>query len=263
MRAWTRGIPLTLSIAACLLLGGCAEEPSPFTETRQLDQVIQPVEWAAFQRIVEALPAPKLLEMPVIYPPLPNWVETRSLPVNELVLEEQKTLSEAWNLDVVLKKFEQSKALKKLLQDEQMSHEQFVGLTLTVIAAMSRAQLAEDYDFEDSERSAHEDAVVLQRDRRLYSAMAPDARHQVLRDAICLHRIDRLERLRRVPPENTRLVREHAEFLAKKLPARYSKPPLDDVKDLLTELGLPFLEKPGSGSDDNLEWNPADAITSK
>jgi len=60
-----------------------------------------------------------------------------------------------------------------------------------------------------------------------------------------------------------RLVHEHAELLSKALPARYSKHPLDDVKDLLTELGLPFLEKPGSGSDDNLEWNPADAITSK
>ncbi len=261
--AWDRGIPLSLSIALCMLIAGCAEEPSPFTETRKLDQVVLPEEWAAFQRIVEALPAPKLLEMPAIDPPLPNWVETRSLPVNELVAEEQKTLTEAWNLEVALKKFDQSKALRTLLEAERMTHEQFVGLTLTIAAAMSRTQLAEDFDFEDSERSAREDAVVLQRDQRLYSAMAPDARHQVLRDAICLHRIDRLERLRLVPPENLRLVREHAEFLSTAFPPRYSKHPLDDVKDLLAELGLPFLEKPGSGSDDHLEWNPAEAIGGK
>lgn len=258
-----RLLTLTLSFTMCLLMAGCAEEPSPFTETRQIDQVIQPEEWAAFQRIVEALPAPKLLEMPAIYPPLPNWVETRSLPVNELVVEEQKALAESWHIDVVMKKFEASKALKSLLDDEQMTVEQFVGLTLTVVAALSRDQIPEDYDFEDSERSAREDFVVLERDRRLYSAMAPDVRHQVLRDAICLHRLDRLERLRTVPPENVRLVHEHSEFLAEALPPRYSKHPLDDVKDLLTELGLPFLEKPGSGSDDNLEWNPADAITAQ
>ncbi len=250
----------SLSIAVCFLLVGCAEEPSPFTETRKPDQVILPEEWAAFQRIIEALPASKLIEMPAINPPLPNWIETRSLPVNELVAEEQKALAEAWNLEVVLPRFEQTQALQRALDDERMSFEQFVGVTLTVSAAMLRAQLADDFDFEDFKRGINEDVVVLQRDRRLYSAMTPDARHQVLRDAISLHRLDRMERLSLVPPENVLLIREHKDFLAASMHPRYRKDPLDDVKDLLTELGLPFVEKSGSGSDDHLEWDPAEAI---
>ncbi len=253
-----------LPIAACLLLiVGCAEEPSPFTETRHPDQVILPEEWAAFQRIVEALPTPKLLEMPAVYPPLPNWIETRSLPVYELVAEEQKTLAESWNIDVVLKQFEQSKALTRLLEEEKMTPEQFVGITLTVAAALSRTQLDAEYDFQDYFRAANEEVVVLQRDRRLYSAMAADARHQVLRDAMWLHRVDRMTRLSLVPPENVLLVREHSSLLKQVMPKRFQRPPLDDVTDLLAERGLPFVEMSATGSDDHLEWNPADAIGGK
>lgn len=254
----------SLPLAACLLLiMGCAEEPSPFTETRLPDQVILPEEWAAFQRIVEALPAPKLMEMPAVYPPLPNWIETRSLPVYELVTEEQKTLSESWNVEIVLKQFERSKTLIRLLEDEKMTPEQFVGVTLAIAAAMSRCQLEDDYDFQDFFRTANEEVSVLQRDRRLYSAMAPDSRHQVLRDAMWLHRVDRMTRLRQVPPENQMLIREHAELLRGVMPKRFQRPPLEDVTDLLAERGLPFVEKSATGYDDRLEWNPAEAIGRK
>lgn len=252
-----------LIAASLLLIAGCADEPSPFTETRLPDQVIQPEEWAAFQRIVEALPAPKLLEMPPVYPPLPNWIETRSLPVYELVAEEQRMLAESWNVDVVLKEFVQSKTLKRLLQDEKMTPEQFVGITLTVAAALTRAQLDEDYDFADYLRTANEEITVLQRDRRLYSAMTPDTRHQVLRDAMWLHRVDRMTRLSSVPPENVMLVRQHRDFLKQNLPKRFQRPPLDDVTDMLAERGLPFVEMSASGYDDHLEWNPADALGGK
>lgn len=251
----------SVSIAASLLLMvGCADEPSPFTETRLPDQVVQPEEWKAFARIVEALPDSKLLEMPAVYPALPNWIETRSLPVQELVTEEQKTLAESWNVDVVRKEFTMSKALKRLLEDERMSPDQFVGITLTIAAAMARAQLDEDYDFQDFFRTANEEVTVLQRDRRLYSAMAPDTRHQVLRDAMWLHRVDRMTRLSKVPSENVMLVREHQELLRQVMPKRFQRPPLEDVTDLLAERGLPFVEKAATGYDDHLQWSPADAL---
>ncbi|HET6422901.1 MAG TPA: hypothetical protein VFG20_04415 [Planctomycetaceae bacterium] len=259
-----RPIWWSLTIAASLLLiAGCADDPSPFTETRLPDQVLQPEEWEAFQRIVDALPAPKLLEMPTVYPPLPNWIETRSLPVYELVAEEQRMLAESWNVEVVLKELVQSKTLKRLLQDEKLSPEQFVGITLTVAAALARAQLEEDYDFADYLRTANEEVTVLQRDRRLYSAMTPDTRHQVLRDAMWLHRVDRITRLSSVPPENVMLVRQHREFLSQNLPKRFQRPPLDDVTDMLAERGLPFVEMSASGYDDHLEWDPAEALGGK
>jgi hypothetical protein len=263
MRLWQTN-PWSLGIAAFLLLiAGCAEEPSPFTETRLPDQIVLPEEWAAFERIVEALPASKLLEMPPVYPPLPNWIETRSLPVYELVAEEQKTLSESWNIEVVLKEFVQTKTLKRLLENEKMTPEQFVGITLTMAAALSRAQLDDDYDFQDYFRTANEELTVLQRDRRLYSAMTPDTRHQVLRDAMWLHRVDRMTRLSHVPPENVMLVRNHQEFLRQTMPKRFQRHPLDDVTDMLAERGLPFVEMSASGYDDNLEWSAADAIGGK
>ena len=80
--------------------------------------------------------------------------------------------------------------------------------------------------------------------------------------AAWLVRIDRAEHLQLVPAENVELVERHREALARVFPAEYAANPLDSLADPLEEWGTPFEELPASGRDDELSWDPAEAIIS-
>jgi hypothetical protein len=249
-----------LPIAAVLLLAGCAEEEVQFTEVKRPNERITSVEWAAFVRIVNALPEPRLAPLADVALPLPQWQDARTLPVQELTFEERRTLAEAWDAALVSRRFARNRSLNRLLRRENMTVEQFAGLALAIGMAMRRAQLPEEFAFEELLQRGRSVVDGLQRDQRLFSSLPVEARHRVLDEAIWLHRVDRAQRLREVPPENRALVLKQSEWLRKVMPAYFQQHPLDDVTDLLEERGVPFVELPESGRDDELEWTAAEAI---
>lgn len=255
-RAWKTG----LLLIAAVTVGGCAEAPSEFTGVKQPNEPIADNEWAAFVRVVDDLPQPKLKDMSSPFPPLPQWQDARTLTVNELASEERRALEKAWEVSRVAAQLARSKKLARALEREKMTHEQFVGLALAAGAALARSHLDDDYSFEDYLRRGADEIEVLKHDQRLFSAMSIDVRHSVLDRAVWLHRIDRAERMRAIPAENVALVRKHAAWMADVMPSAFQRSPLADVADLLTERGLPFVELPESGNDDQIEWNAAEAL---
>lgn len=246
--------------AALLLLTGCAEEELHFTEVRQFDQPVTPEEWAAFQRIVDAMPEPKLAPLNGVSLPLPQWQDARTMPVYELAAEEQRALQTAWDPSQAARRFTGTRGLGRLLSREHMTVEQFTGVALAIGAAMRRVRISDDFPWDEVLRRGHRTIAALERDQRLFSGLPIDIRHRVLDEAVWLHRVERVERLQKVPPENLELVAAHKDWLSKLMPEAFRKHPFEDVADLLEERGLPFVELPESGRDDELEWNPADAI---
>ncbi len=246
-----------------LMLAGCGDAAVIVGEARKLDEVIAGPEWDAFMRVVNLLPDPKLQELPDHRPPLPLWQAERTLPVDELAAEETLTLKQAWEPAKLVREIARNRAVVKGLRQEQMSVEQFVGMALSLGAAMQRAQLPEDFAFDDLIRRGEQAVHDLQQDHRLFAGLSIEDRHRVLDEAVWLHRVDRARRLQTIPAENIALVKEHADWLKQTMPAAFTAHPFDKVADLLEEQGLPFVELPQSGSDAGIEWSPADAIVGK
>jgi len=248
-----------VAVAAILLAVGCAEDEIHFTEVRTPDQPVTDEEWTAFVRVVEAMPEPKLAPVASAAVPLPQWQDARTMPVYELAAEERLTLDNAWDAAQIARRFTGARGLARLLKREGMTIEQFTGLALTVGTAMRRAKVSEEFPWDELLRRGERTIAVLERDQRLFAGLPLDVRHHVLDEAVWLHRVDRAVRLRKVPGENVKLVKEHADWLAKNMPESFQKSPFEDVVDRVEELGVPFVELPETGHDDELEWNPADA----
>lgn len=249
-----------LFAALPLTMLGCAEDEIEYREVKRPDELIRSVEWSAFVRIVRELPDPKLRQLASLQPPLPQWHQARTLPVNELAAEERSILDRSWDPPRLARELSRQPAIVRLIAAERMTVEQFVGLTLTIGAAMQRAQLSEDYPLDDLVRRGNQVMRKLNQDQRLFASLSIEDRHRVLDDAVWLHRVHRAQMLRAIPPSNVALVRRHAEFLRKIMPPRYERPPFEDVIDLLETEGLPFIEQPESGSDATIEWTPSEAI---
>jgi hypothetical protein len=249
-----------LAVAATLLAAGCAEEEIHFTEIRKAHEPVTPEEWQAFVRIVDDMPEPKLEPLAATIPPLPQWQDARTMPVYELAAEERRVLETAWDPTQAARRFTGVRGLGRLLGRERMTVEQFTGIALAIGLAMRRTRLSDDFPWDELLRRGERTLLAFDRDQRLFSGLPIDLRHRVLDEAVWLHRVERAERLRKVPAENIALATEHADWLAKSMPQAFRKHPFEDVVDLLEERGLPFVELPDTGRDDELEWNPADAI---
>ena len=73
-------------------------------------------------------------------------------------------------------------------------------------------------------------------------------------------RQNRAEQLSQVPLDNVKLVRRYIEELKKSLPQQFLMNPLDDVADLLLEKGLPFEVIDSSSLEDDITWDPDNAL---
>lgn len=255
--------PRALFCGLCAILLGCAAEEEVIREIVRPDEVIQRSDWAKFVKVVDQLPEPKLREIPAVRPPLPQWQEARTLPVDELATEERQMLIDAWEPERLIAPFTRLRGLTRLLRREELSLEQFVGMLTAIGVAQQRATLGEEYPFDDILRRGELAMTQLLKDDRLFASLSIEERHRVLDDAVWLHRVDRAQRLQQVPSENLHLVQQHADWLKRQLPAGYYEHPFADATDLLEEQGLPFIELPESGSDADLEWHPNDAIAGR
>jgi hypothetical protein len=248
------------ALAMVALLGGCDPPPLEYLEVKRVDEVVTDAEFATWMRIVESLPGKRLPPMPAVFAPAPSWSAARTLPVAELVREEEQTLAQQWDLDRLCDGLDRLKALQRALVRERMTTEQFVGLTLAIGAALSRSSLHDGQDLRKLVASGDVEVDKLKEDQRSFSLLSEDERYAVLLRALWITRRDRANRLSRVPEDNVdRALRLHEE-LATIFPAEFVANPFDGIADLLAERGVPFEELPESGFDDQIDWRSSEAI---
>ena len=245
------------------LVAGCAEPQIEFHEVRQPSEVIRTREWLAVKRIIEQLPEPKLQQLPRMQPPLPQWQEARTLPVDELTSEERALLQSYAEPAHYLAYISRLPRINFLLQEAQLTKEQFTGFLLSLSAAIRRANLPEDFPLDDLIRRGDSAVKQLSGDNRLFASLSIEERHRVLDDAVWLHRVHRAQRLSHIPDENITLVRKNWDWLKTVMPAEVFQPPFDDVVDLLETQGIPFVEGTAVDSDANIEWEASDAIVGR
>ena len=125
---------------------------------------------------------------------------------------------------------------------------------------MRRAALPDDFPLSEVIRRGKATLEHLSRDKRLFASLSVEDRHRVLDEAIWLHRVQQAELMQSIPESNLGLVRRHAAWLTKIMPEHFHQPPFENAAALLEEQGLPFIELPDTGSDEQLEWSLQDAI---
>lgn len=245
---------------ACLWLAGCGSPPLEYTEVKRIDEKLTPSELKTFARIVHRLPRNELVELPRIYLPPPEWDKARTLPIKELVKEEMARLDERWSVDWLARQLQRHRVIDRAIRPEGITREQFVGLTLAIGAALSRAALPEDQRLDRIIEKGERRIDQLREDATPFNSLSLEGMHQILQQALWITRVDRAKRLQMVPPENVELVRQYRELLSPMYPAEFTRNPLSDVVDLLEAYGMPFEELPESGFDGELEWNREDAL---
>lgn len=243
-------------ILLLVFCGGCGKSGVEYTEVKRIDEKITQKELKQFLRIVNKLPKKTLPAIPDVYLPLPQWNPSRTLPVNELIHEEQAELDKRWSVEWLAQKLKRHRALQRVLRRENMTVEQFAGMIFSLGAALSKSQLRKDQDLEALIREGEPVVQALKTDDRSFSRLSPSVKYSVVRKAGELTRLDRAKRLKQVPPENVALVREHFEQLKKIFPSEFTVNPLDGIIDSLEVAGLPFEEKSESGFDVEITWDP-------
>jgi hypothetical protein len=252
---------MRIGLTAWLLFAaGCAEQLSGTAAVKPFSEPLTAEEWQKFVSLMDGVGADELSGLQSVFPSPPDWQATRSLPVSDLIAAEQKRLDEHWDPQFLALRFSQKPGLARALRRARLSPEQFAGLALAAAAAAARSRLPENDPPDETLRRGRAVVDGLRHDQRLFSSLDLEDRYHVLDQALWLHRLDRIDRLRKVPAENVAWAREHADWLTKMLPACFSNHPLADITDLLGEQGLPFIELPESGSDARMEWDPAAAI---
>jgi hypothetical protein len=242
----------------CAVVIGCGGDQSEFTETKQIDEKVTKAELTAFIEIVSSLRDGKLPEMPLVFAPPPDWSQTRTLPMGELVKEEQGLISERWSPEWLARYFEKNRKLARALRRKRMTTEQFAGLTLAVGAALARNTLQDGRNLEKELEKGHATVKRLKDDSTPFSSLGREGRHHTLRQAAWITRIDRIERLTQVPPEHIAIVRAYLDILQPMFPAEFGSNPLEAVVDRFEEQGMPFEEMVESGSDAEIEWDAHD-----
>lgn len=245
-----------LLVSAC----GCEDPGSPLVSHKHPDELITKAELEVLKRILGKLPEPLWADWRNCYIATPDWPDTRTLPVSELVDEEQRKLNDRWDAELLKARFDQSRAIKLILRRERVTTEQFASLLLSVGLATSRSYVPKEFDLAAYERRGLIIVKQLKADGRPYEGLTEDEREQVLFRAVWITRLDRATRLLQPPAENVALVKRESELLAKLLPDEFLKNPLDELADPLEERGVPFIELPDSGSDADIPWTRSEAL---
>ena len=88
---------LWLSIA--VLLVGCSEPEVVPSEPKRADDALTSAEIESFLSVVDSLPDRKLPPLPSVVLAAPQWNRNRSLPIYELVKEEETSRVDRWSID--------------------------------------------------------------------------------------------------------------------------------------------------------------------
>lgn len=249
-----------LFLVVFFLAAGCSEPEISDAPPKRADDRITSAELMSFLSIIQSLPEGKLSSMPVVFRPPPQWSRNRTLPVHELVKDEEKLLVEHRSIDWLAAHCPDSRFLKRALRREKMTLDQFVGLWLALGITASRAALADDRDLEEILLYGKIAVSGLKRDHRIFSVLGEDEAFVVQEEASWVTLTHRAETLKLVHPSNLKLVREHREELVAVLPSEFTRNPLEEFSSILDDRGIPFTEAVGGESDQKIPWSRANAI---
>jgi hypothetical protein len=248
------GLVLTL---AC----GCSEPEFVQPEPKRADDLLTEADVDSFLAIVDSLQDQALpKQIPSVILPAPQWSRNRTLPVNELVKEEEKILTDRQSIDWLIARFPQSRFLKRALRRERMTFEQFVGLYLALGISMSRDRLPADRDLDQILIRGKLAISELKKDQRPFSALPEDQAYFLHEQSGWLAVVDRATQLKPVHPGNLILVRQYRERLQAVMPPEFSQNPLQEFATILDDRGVPFQEPAGQETDDRIPWTREQAI---
>lgn len=257
---WLRGFWIGLALLGCLSAIGCSDEPLASTDVKSYDQPISEDELRAYFAVLESLPDKKVPTLPPLYPPLPNWNTARSLPVGELTNVERKSIDDHMKVEWFQKHLQQSKAFQRALRKERLTAQQFVGLTVAFGLALSRNDLPANEDIDKILARGMQNVGSLEKDKRVFNLLTQDAAYYVLEQAAWIPLVDRLKRMKKVPPENCELVKAHREKFDRCFPEDLRGNPLQGLSKLLEDESLPFTDPGGINPDDHIVWNREAAL---
>jgi hypothetical protein len=248
-------------LASVLLLGSGCEEPEVVQpEPKRADDRLTQAEIDSFLAIVESLPDRKLPQLPSVMLPAPEWSRNRTLPVNELVKEEEKALLDHKSIEWFVGHFPQSRFLKRALRRERLTIEQFVGLYLALGTTLSRERLPGDRDLDQILIRGKRAIGELLKDQRIFSSLPEEQAYFLHEQSGWLAVVDRASRLKLVHPDNLALVRENEVKLRAILPAEFNRNPLQEFATILDDRGVPFQELAGQETDDRIGWSRERAL---
>jgi hypothetical protein len=247
-------------------VGGCAEPEFVQPEPKRADDLLTISEIESFLAIVDSLPDQKLprqndRDIPSVFLPAPKWSRNRTLPVNELVKEEEKMIADRQSIEWFIAHFPtQSRFLKRALRREKMTTEQFVGLYLALGISMSRDRLSSDRDLDQILVRGKQATAEMKKDSRPFSSLPEEQAYFLLEQSGWLAVVDRATRLKPVHPGNLPLVRKYADRLNAIMPSEFTRNPLLEFATILDDRGVPFQEPAGQETDDRILWNREHAL---
>jgi hypothetical protein len=247
--------PFAAAVVLVFLLAGCSEPEEVPSEPRRADDKITTGELDSFLSIMEVLPNKALPQIPSVMAAAPQWTNNRTLPVLELVKEEEKLRFDHGSIDWLAAHCPQSRALKRALQREKMTIRQFIGLYLALGAALSRDHVPADRDVEQILERGRLAIAQLKKDQRIFSSLPDDEAYFLREKSGWLAVVDRAARLKLVHPDNLALVAGHRDRLAAVMPEEFKSNPFLEFTTILDDRGVPFQEPLGRENDDHLSWS--------
>lgn len=249
-----------LMLGLCGGLSGCSEPETVDSEPKRADDRITDAEVNSFLAIVEALPDHRLPPLPAVMPNAPQWSHSRTLPVSELVKEEEKSLAARISIERFVTHCPQSRFLKRALRREKMTIDQFVGLYLALGLSVSRSHVPADRDLDQIVNRGKRAIIELKKDSRLFSSLKDDEGFFLREQSGWLAVVDRATRLKQVHSANLDLVQRHRAELERVLPAEFRQNPFLEFGTILDVRGIPFQEPPGEITDDHIAWSRVQAL---
>lgn len=250
-----------LSVAAAVALvfvSGCAEETIEFREVHRIDEPITTVDLDRLERIAEVMRDGRLPEMAPHFLPEPRWASDRPASVATLAKEEMGRLRDVIRGEDLVESLANNPRLEYALSKEQMTHEQYVGLVLSVGMAFHRARLDPARDLDRYLEVGEAQLKDLAKRDESFASLSNDGRIDALEQATWITRVNRAQRLQNVPAANVERVLAVEQSLQKILPRQFLNDPIQGLNDPLIDYGIPFREQAETGFDAEISWSRQD-----
>lgn len=229
-----------------------------FTEVVRPDETLAERDLTLLLKVLGHLSPADRERLPVPFLPPPEWAADRTLPIRELVAEDEARLERVWDARDAADRLPAGPDWDALLRGIGMSRAQFCGVLMAFGTASARSRVDARLDLALLAARGRREVGPLRSDDRTFVTLPADEQYHVTRRAAWLTIADRAARLNAVPEANTRLTSRHTDRLSAVLPRVFLSDPLAGLYPRREEIGLPFEE--GSVSDRSLTWNPASAV---
>ena len=247
-----------LTAVVVLAVSGCAEPQIAFREVQRLDDTLRESDIELLERIAGKLNGGRLPEMAPHFVSPPNWASDRPASVATLAREELARVRTGTRLSVLSESLGREVRLAHLLKREKMTVDQYAGLVLAVGTASQRGRLDASQDLGEYVATGRRRLKSLADREESFASLTRQEQVNAVEQATWVTRVDRAERLARIPEENVTLARKVRSRLEKVLPRQFLVPPLAGINVPLLDAGVPFREGPETGFDSELFWSSTD-----